>query len=85
MAPTREVVNSSSIIILLKLNKNKRRRPYTWCKKRLLKWEKHTHVMLLKELTDYYSDYMKYLRMDEATYYRLFEMVAPLIQKERAE
>ena len=79
MAPPIDVVIASLVISIVL--KKRRRKPSIWCKQWLLQRQKHTHINLLKELTDYTTDYRNYLRMDEDTYERLLVMVGPLIEK----
>ena len=83
--PTRRSVDifvASLVISIISKKKRQRRKPVIWSKQWLLQRQKHTHVNLLKELTDYSSDYRNYLRMDEDIYYRLLTMVGPLIEKQ---
>lgn len=61
----------------------KRRRPKKqWVKQWLLNRRSLSHVNLMNELTLEPSDWRNYLRMDEDTYFKLLQMVTPLIKKQ---
>jgi hypothetical protein len=69
----------SVIAICLVLKKRKSNK--MWCEEWLQKRSQLTHINLMKELILEPTDWRNYLRMDETTYFKLIELVSPLIQK----
>ncbi|KAJ8911111.1 hypothetical protein NQ315_003373 [Exocentrus adspersus] len=65
---------------MLKVPKKKRsrRRQKCWIEKRAT----YSHINLIKELTNEPDDFRNYLRMDEATYRHLLDLISPLIKKD---
>lgn len=57
--------------------KNPRRPQKSWIEKRAT----YSHTNLIKELINEPDDFRNYLRMDEATYKNLLDLVSPLIKR----
>ncbi|XP_050310828.1 putative nuclease HARBI1 [Anthonomus grandis grandis] len=76
---SRKCVLAVAAVLAVKKKKKNRTK---WCKNWLLKRKTFSHINLLNELLLEPGDWHNYLRMDEATYLELLQLVTPLIAKQ---
>lgn len=72
---------AAAVAVIIKKKKQRKSRS-KWMKEWLLKRSTLSHVNLLEELRLEPGDWHNYLRMDEETYFKLLQLVTPLIKKE---
>ncbi len=72
----------SAVKVQKQKNKKKKVMRKYWVKNWLLKREKFSHINLLNELRSEPEDWRNYMRMDEATYLELLQLVSPKIEKQ---
>lgn len=75
------LLSAAAAILIMKM---KNQKPKKWSKRWLLNREQYSHVYLIKDL-DEPNDFRNYLRMDEATYINLLNLVDPFIYEKQTQ